>query len=497
MKQYLLILILWLGTLSCLMGQTTITEIKGKVTDSLSTEPLIGASVAILRNGAIIGGAYTDDEGEFVAAVPASDGLMLQVTYVNYKKYILEIGSNPGPHNILLQEDITKIEEIVVTGYIAEEKRNVTGSVVGIRSEDVQNIAATTVNQILQGRAAGVMVMQNSGTPGGGITIRVRGVSSINSGNQPLFVIDGVPMTSGDVGGVSGNLGGQGLDVLSSINPNDIESMEILKDAASAAIYGARASNGVVLITTKRGKVGQTQFNFNMWAGFEQPWKKLDMLDSRQFMELRNEGARNDIARNLLPANFALPFDSAALVDNAKINTRWQDEIFRTSIVQNYEISASGGTEKARYYVGATLLDQDGMQIGQKFQRFSPRVNLDFKATKWLSMGVSSNIVYEKKTRTANDNNIYGPVGGALLTPQFFTIKNPDGTWTLNDLGSNAVGVPNTDENDAVSFRTLGNAYLQAEIIKGLFVKTLFGLDMTSLNERLQFSAHYRAREQW
>ncbi|MCS6904940.1 MAG: SusC/RagA family TonB-linked outer membrane protein, partial [Bacteroidia bacterium] len=483
-----LLLIFWLAGLviRAVWAQTQIFQLEGKVITS-SNEPLVGAIVEAQKNGATISGTYTNPDGEFVLGVADTANLYLKVSYLGYKTYLQRVSTENynAPINITMIEDYIRMDDIVVVGYGTQEKRNVTGSVSGISNKEFENISAASVDQVLQGRAAGVQVYQNSGTPGGGISVRIRGFSSITSGNTPFYVVDGVPINTGDQGGVSGSLGGQRMDALSSINPNDIESIEILKDASAAAIYGARASNGVVLITTKRGSAGKAKFNFNMYAGYQEVWKKPDLLSAKEFMELRNEAARNDSARfartaafgRVIPAPlFPKPTDS--------INTRWMDEILRTALIQNYQLSVSGGTDKARYYISGTYFAQDGIQKGTSFERFNPRVNLDILPFSKFTLGVNMNMVFERRTRTANDNNIYGPVGGALLTPAFSPVKNPDGTWFINDLGSNPIGVIETDDNFAINYRGIGNAFAKYEIIRGLFVQTSFGIDLNTLNER-------------
>ncbi|MCS6905868.1 MAG: TonB-dependent receptor [Bacteroidia bacterium] len=471
----ILLFVAWVSIVFMLrLGAQNISlTLEGKVMD-VKNEPLVGAAVEILKAGVTITGAYTDEEGAFWIILSDTSNLFLKVSYVGYKSYSARITADmfKAPLSINLPEDVLELEKVVVVGYGTQEKRSVTGSVAGIKAADIANIAAANLDQALQGRAAGVQIFQNSGTPGAGITVRVRGASSINSGNQPLYVIDGVPMNTGDFGVLSENLGGQTINALSDINPNDIASIEILKDAAACAIYGARASNGVVLITTKRGQAGNTIYNLNFYSGIQQPWRKLKLMDAKQYMELMNEAYINDG----LEAPYANP--------NNSVNTDWQNEIFQTAPIGQVELSASGGNVNTRYFISGTYFGQQGIQKGTGFERFNTRMNLDLTPTDKLTIGTSMGLTYSHNRRTPNDNSIYGPVGGALITPALQPIYNPDGSWSRNALGSNPVGVTQTDDNLSKSYRILANAFIRYEIIKGLFFRTSFGLDWLNLNER-------------
>jgi TonB-linked SusC/RagA family outer membrane protein len=473
MKKIILFLIgfgLWV---SCLQAQNKSLTLEGKVIDT-KNEPLIGAAVEVLRAGVPITGAYADDEGAFMIILSDTNDLFLKVSYVGYKTYNTRLTADmfKSPPTFTLAEDVLELEKVVVVGYGTQEKRNVTGSVTGIKAADIANIAAATMDQALQGRAAGVQVFQNSGTPGAGITVRVRGASSINSGNQPFYVIDGVPMNTGDYSVLSENLGGQTTNALADINPNDIASIEILKDAAACAIYGARASNGVVLITTKRGQAGATTYNLNFYGGVQQTWRKLKLMDAQKYMTLVNEAYTNDG----LDAPYPNPSN--------EVNTNWQDEIFRTAPIGQVELSASGGNANTRYFISGTYFGQQGIQKGTGFERFNTRMNLDINPVEKLTIGASMGLTYAHNRRTPNDNSIYGPVGGSLITPALQPVYNRDGSWSRNALGSNPLGVTETDDNISKSYRVLANTFARYEIIKGLFFRTSIGLDLLNLNER-------------
>jgi TonB-linked SusC/RagA family outer membrane protein len=473
MKKIILFLIGWIFWASGLQAQNKPLTLEGKVMDS-KNEPLIGAAVEVLRAGVTITGAYTDEDGAFILILADTSNLNLKVSYVGYKTYNTRLTPDMfiTPPTFTLVEDVLELEKVVVVGYGTQEKRSVTGSVTGIKAADIANIAAATMDQALQGRAAGVQVFQNSGTPGAGITVRVRGASSINSGNQPLYVIDGVPMNTGDYSALSANLGGQTVNALSDINPNDIASIEILKDAAACAIYGARASNGVVLITTKRGQAGNTTYNLNFYGGLQQTWRKLKLMNSQQYVALMNEAYTNDGLEAPYP-NF-----------RNEVNTNWQDQIFRTAPIGQVELSASGGNAQTRYFISGTYFGQQGIQKGTSFERFNTRMNLDLNPAEKLTIGASMGLTYAYNRRTPNDNSIYGPIGGALITPALQPIYNKDGSWSRNALGANPLGVTETDDNISKSYRVLANAFLRYEIIKGLFFRTSIGLDLLNLNER-------------
>ncbi|MFZ1227545.1 MAG: SusC/RagA family TonB-linked outer membrane protein, partial [Saprospiraceae bacterium] len=341
-------------------------EISGRVTDE---DGLTLPGVSIKPVGQA-GGSITDVNGNYTISVPNSTTL-LEFTYVGFLAQKVEINGRKTI-DVILKTDIKLLNEVVVVGYGVEQKKTLTGSVGIIKGESLKDLPVPTIDGILQGQTTGVQVTQNSGTPGGGMSVRIRGVSSIGGSSQPLYVIDGIPVTTGDFAQIGYE--GQGVNQLSDLNPNDVESISILKDAASASIYGARASNGVVLITTKRGSNKKSSVNFSASYGWQQAANQLDMLNARDWKLYRNDLAKAEI------------FSAEQIADN-KVDVNWQDVIFRTAPMANYELSASGGDEKTKFFISGNLFDQEGILIGTDYRRINGRVNLDHKVNERLNIG--------------------------------------------------------------------------------------------------------------
>lgn len=324
--------------------------VKGVVTSASDDEPLIGASV--VEKGAK-NVASTDIEGKF--QLKSKVGATLTISYVGYKSREVKVGKN-GIVNVRLDEDNNVLNEVVVVGYGAMKRSDLTGAVSSIGEEAIKQGVNTTIEQAMQGRIAGVQVTQNSGAPGGGISVQIRGINSLN-GNEPLYVIDGVAVS------------GQTSDdssVLSTINPSDIVSIEVLKDASATAIYGSRASNGVVLVTTRQGEVGKPKISYEGYVGWQQLPKKVDTMNLPEYAEfyniratIRGYGYRNDFADPSLLTN----------------GTDWQGELFRTAFMQNHQVNISGGYKETKYSLSGGFLDQDGIALGSNFRRASFRAN--------------------------------------------------------------------------------------------------------------------------
>jgi TonB-linked SusC/RagA family outer membrane protein len=458
-------------------------KISGIVTD-MNNESLISATVKIINrsNGQVIAYTGTDDNGKFRISVPEntnSAGLYLVVSYVGYKSYEALVDGIAVDEEIKIElaEDFLKLEEIVVVGYGTQQKKDFAGSAASIGGSDFANTAISNVDQALQGRMTGVQVTQNSGTPGAGISVRVRGASSISAGNQPLYVIDGVPLNVGDNSFDPDVFGGQKISSISDLNPNDIESIDVLKDASAAAIYGSRAANGVVMITTKRGKQGKTTFNLNGYTGFSRAWRKLKLLNSKQYVELLREAARNDS----LDPEVEFP----GLRDS--INTDWQDQVFRTGSVQNLELSASGGDEKTKFFVSGGYFREKGIVLATGYTRFNSRLNLDHNVNDKLSLGVSLGLTRSLMNRISSDNSIYSPFANALANPPNEPVFNPDGSYYQTTY-ANPVGIAKTNENTNQTYRVIGNLYVNYEILPGLSLRTNWGVDGQN-NEEKQFFA--------
>ena len=448
-------------------------QITGRVTSTEDGNGLPG--VNILVKGTNIG-AITDVDGYYSIEVPDQNATIV-FSFIGFLSKEVTVGSQTQI-NIALEPDVLSLEEIVVVGYGTQIKKDVTGSVASIKSRDIENIVVTSADALLQGKAAGVQVVQNSGAPGGEIFVRVRGSSSLRADTRPLYVIDGVPMNNN----TNANLeaGGQQLSALADINPSDIESMEILKDAAATAIYGARGSNGVVLITTKRGKSGKATFGFDAYYGVQEVWKTLDMVGGDEYLNILRESRTN---RGL--SNDVFPYNE---LEATGINTDWQDEIFRTAPISSYNFSINGGSEKVKTYASLGFFNQEGTIIGQDYSRITGRLNLDYDATDRVKFGVSMTYSDSENDRVANDFSGISVLANALLRNPNLPVRNPDGTYNEDPLGQNGTENPVMLANE-VTFETaqrrlISNLYAQIDIIKGLTFKSSFGFDFLAERTR-------------
>ena len=356
-------------------------SVSGTVSDDMG--PLIGASV--VEKGTTSNGAVTDLDGRFSLSV--KPGATLVVSIIGYSTQEIPIGSQTV-FNIVLKEDAEFLEEVVVVGYGTMKKSDLAGASVSMKEDAIKGSIITNLDQSLQGRAAGVTAVQTSGAPGSSSSIRVRGQATVNANAEPLYVIDGVIVQGGGNSGSDFGLGdalGNGkvstISPLSTINPADIVSMEILKDASATAIYGAQGANGVVLITTKHGKAGEAKFSYDGMFAVSRQNRRIDMLNLREFAEYYNDMvALGEVSANALYA------DPSILGKG----TNWQDEVFRTALQHQHQISAQGGTDKVQYYVSGSYMNQEGTIIGSNFDRLSFRTNLDAQLKKWFKLGVNA-----------------------------------------------------------------------------------------------------------
>jgi TonB-linked SusC/RagA family outer membrane protein len=455
-------------------------EITGTVTDEVGS-PLPGVTVIIKGT---TDGTQTGPDGEYRISASPSD--VLRFTYIG-KKPIEERVGNQTTIDVQMSEDATELQELVVVGYGSQEKSDLTGSVASVEGDEIARQPVASLDNALQGRAAGTFVSSPSGTPGAGISIQIRGSTSLTASSEPLYVIDGIPMISEDLSGLF--TGGQRTNSIADINPTDIESIEILKDASATAIYGSRGANGVVIITTKRGKVGAPKIDINSYYGLQTVTNTVDMLSSQEQLELMNEAAQQDnraLGTNY-PENYVSDLWGYDPNDPDLQNTDWYSEIFRTAPIQSHDLSVSGGNERTQYFTSLAYFNQEGTQIGTGFERFSARVNLDSKINDWLDVGTTISVNRTDQDRTINDNSLYGVVINTLAGDPLMPVREEDGSyadpfsyfgWWMLD---NPVLIGNEYDRTTKTTRGLGTIFAEAQLIDGLTFRHSTSIDYTSL----------------
>ena len=447
---------------ACTYAQNTV---KGTVSDSQG--PVIGATVKVKGGNT---GAITDYDGNY--SIQASPGQTLVFSYVGYETKEIKVG-NQKVIDVLLKEDSELLGEVVVVGYGTMRKSDLTGAVTQVDEKAFEKSVSTSIDQVLQGRAAGVQIQANTGTPGGSSTIRIRGTNSLNASSQPIFVIDGVIIDS--EGSDDGN-----TNPLAGINPSDILTMDILKDASATAIYGSRASNGVIMITTKRGKTGEATITYDGYVGWQQMPKKLDVLSLREYAEQYN--AISDAKIKPASGTFLRP-------ELLGEGTDWQDELFKTAFMTNHSISLSGGSEKTTYAISAGYLNQDGIGLNTGYKRQTLRGNIDTELKKWLKGGISFSLSDSKQEIEKNWNII----NTALQSQPSVAVRNPEGGYDGPDdqwMPDNAVALAEIKTNFAKRLNFRINTYLEATILKGLTFKTELSTDY-NLNKTKTYTPDY------
>ena len=417
---------------------------------------------------------------------------VLIISSVGYTAQSITVGSQSSI-NVTLAVSATQLTEAIVVGYGSQTKQDVTGSVSTLTTKDIANAPVQTFEQAIQGKAAGVVIESGSGKLGQAIKVRVRGTASVSGDTQPLYVVDNIPI-------VTDNLSSTGAPTnpIADINPNDIESITILKDAAASAIYGSRASNGVVLITTKRGKSGATRFNLGYQTGTSQATRRREFLNAKEYVELFTEALKN--AGRTDASNAARFKGYAAGVDvnaNYTVDTDWQDQVFRKGSFSQYDLNTSGGTDKTKYYLSGQYSTQEGILVGNKLQRIATRLNVDHKANDKLTLGINIGLSRTRNDRLPNDNAFSTPLQAVALAP-ITPVIDPRTGLTSGALDL-ATGNPNNNfpfyynpllgvQNNAATYttfvyRTLGNVFAQYEIIPGLSFRSELGLDILNQDE--------------
>lgn len=491
---------------SVLFKRAAIWPISGRIT-STDGEPLPGVSIFVKGTST---GVTTDVDGRYSINVPEKAGILVY-SFIGFNSQEKSF-SGPATINVTMTEDSKSLQEVVVTGYNSQAKRDITGAVTTVSAKDLLSAPATNVAQALQGRAAGVTV-GNENSPGGGVMVRVRGFGTIND-NSPLYVIDGVP--------TKGNL--------NTLNPNDIESMQILKDASSASIYGARAGNGVVIITTKKGKSGEPKISFDSYFGTQQRGPVLDLLNTNELAQLTWESERNaGNLKNGNPSNpqygngaqpvipdFIFPTGASASdprvapanytknIDDPNFNktkflitpankqgTRWMEEIFNPAPMQNYQLGATGGTDKGAYAFSVNYLNQEGILKYTSYKRYSIRANTEFKVKNRIRIGENMQIASGERVGQASGNNSESnPISMAYRMQPIIPVYDIQGNFA----GTKGGGLGNArnplallergKDNVGQDIRLFGNAFAELDVLKNLVARTSFGVDYNLFNIR-------------
>ena len=462
-------LLVLLVTAGALFAQNRVV---GTVRDDIG--PVIGASV--MEKGTQ-NGAVTDLDGNYVITV--KPGATLVFSSIGYATQEIEVG-NQSRINVLLQEDTEFLDEVVVVGYGTMKRSDLSGASVSMKEEDLKGSVITNLDQSLQGRAAGVSAVQTSGAPGSSSSIRVRGQATVNANAEPLYVIDGVIVQGGGNSGWDFGLGGLGngkvstISPLATINPADIISMEILKDASATAIYGAQGANGVVLITTKHGKAGDAKFSYDGMFAVSRQNSRIDMMDLRQFAEYYN-----DLAGQGLVDHNGYYADPSILGKG----TNWQDEVFRTALQHQHQISAQGGSEKVQYYVSGSYMDQQGTIIGSNFDRLSFRTNLDAQLKEWFKLGVNATYAITNDDIKLADGQ-EGVIFYSLSTLPDIPVYDLDGNYstTVREgyTSANPVALAMLDQNLLKRQKLTGNVYADLTPIKHFTWRSEVGFDVSN-----------------
>ena len=480
-------------------------SVTGKVLDGKDGSPLTGVTVKARGANAA---TTTDATGAFSLTVPAKTK-SVDISYIGFQDQ--EVAITGAPLSVVMAQSEKSLNEVLVVGYGTSLKRDLTGSVSKVGAKELTNTPVTSFENALQGRAAGVFVEQSNGKVGQGITVRIRGSASVTAGNDPLYVVDGIPLQT-DVN-LSSN--GARTNLLSDLNTNDIESVEILKDASAAAIYGSRGSNGVVLITTKKGKSGKSKIEFGYFTGQQDPTHKRGFMNAEQYVNYFYQAAKGagvyDFRNNI--SGYASEKDAiddyTAFVDSRltrysagntdyktfKVNTDWESEAFQKAPISQYDINFSGGNDKTLFFMGGQVLDQTGIIVRNGFKRYSARLNIEHKVRDWLTMGMNMNFVRSINKRVSNDDAFSTPLQIVALSP-ITPLIDPRTGLTSGALDNNT-GRPNTNfpvyynpllsvqngsYNTTVN-RTLGNLFANATLTKGLIFRTELGMDQMNQNE--------------
>jgi TonB-linked SusC/RagA family outer membrane protein len=453
-----------------LLGQNV--SVGGTVTSASDGLPLPGVVVTVGNDNTRY--AVTGSDGRYYIK-PVKTGEMLVFTMMGFTTQKIEYKGESI--DAVLLEEATALDETVVIGYGSVKKKDLTGAVASVSGDKLKETIATSVNQMLQGKVAGVQITANSGAPGAASSIRVRGINSINNTNEPLYIIDGIPFSGkgNEIAGfdwAGGSNGQNKVDPLSTISPSDIVSIDILKDASATAIYGANGANGVVIITTRRGRAGHTDITYDGYVTVQMITNQLDMMNLREYAQYQI-GLCQDL--NLTVDDI---YKDPSLLGKG---TNWQDEIFRKAWMHSHSISVTGGTDKIQVAASGGYTDQDGVVIGSDFTRFNSRLNIDAEIHPWLKVGASLAFTHTDEVITNNDGTD-GVVLQALTMQPNIPVYDFDGNWAgpenVNGASSyNPVWLALMKNNDYKRNRTMGNFYISIKPYKDITVRSEYGYD--------------------
>ncbi|MEX0928310.1 MAG: SusC/RagA family TonB-linked outer membrane protein, partial [Balneolales bacterium] len=482
-------LLLTLILVACILPRTVLGQqgsISGQVTDVSSGEALAGATLFIQQ---IERGAATNVNGEFrIVSVP-SGSYELQVTYVGYETYTtrVTVTNTNLVQNINLIPELTDLDEVVVVGFGTQIKQDLTGNIARVSGQSIEGVRVPSFESAIQGRAAGVHIASGSGKLGQAIKMSIRGSASVTAGNEPLYVIDGMPVTTQSQSRTVSH-----TNPLADVNFNDIASIDILKDASAAAIYGSRASNGVVLITTKRGREGQTEFSYHVQSGWSTPTRTQEWLNAEEYTELMLEAADNADAiwggsgERAYVELILNHYSNGTDWRNHEVDTDWAGASFKNAMVQSHEVSASGGNESTRFYASGSFDDQEGIVLGNDFQRISARLNLDHTASRYITLGMNFSLARSELSRVADDFGFATPMQLSAQMP-ISPMRTEDGELNGNTVYYNSLLHEEFSDFSQTSFRNFGNVYADINLNDKLSFKSELGLDLLNQNEDQYF----------
>ncbi|MEM1337108.1 MAG: TonB-dependent receptor [Bacteroidota bacterium] len=446
-------------------------RVTGRITDE-SGVPLPGATVQLKGTNR---GVSADFDGNYLITVPNSESVLV-FTNIGFAAQEITVG-NQTTINVSMAESVSKLDDVVVVGYGKQRRVELTGTVATVKAKDIENLPVANVNQAIQGLASGVFVANTSGAPGGATEILIRGQSSITAGNNPLYIIDGAPVTVGLLGNQTFSAtAGPSTDVLSNLNPNDIASIEVLKDASAKAVYGARAANGVILITTKKGQSGKATINFSTTAGWVSPTNNYDLLNAEEYVLLQREAFTND----------GQPIPDNLLNVDPNIDTDWVDLILRNSVFfHEYNLGIRGGNNDVKYFVSAALRDEEGLIRNNDLTRFTLRSNLEFRATDRLRAGLNISLgrINNNEARFAF-SSLSNVINSALLLQPIVPARNEDGEAISTDpVFMNAVAIIEETSDKSTTDKVLLSAFAEYDILPKLSLRTNVSFDLNNIEE--------------